>query len=59
MYIVLGQEQTFHKFDVHRFSILPLILVFSAFYVRTIKELILILLIHIQAAHVFALHASS
>jgi hypothetical protein len=39
---VLGQEQTFHKFDVHSFSILPLILVFSAFYVRTIKELILI-----------------
>jgi hypothetical protein len=29
---VLGQEQTFHKFDVHSFSILPLILVFTVLF---------------------------
>ena len=29
---VLGQEQTFHRLDVHSFSILPLILVFTVFF---------------------------
>lgn len=35
---VLGQEQTFHKFDVHSFSID--IGFYSAVYAKTIKELI-------------------
>jgi hypothetical protein len=37
---VLGQEQTFHKFDVHSFSILPLILVYTMlFMLEQLKNL--------------------
>ena len=37
---VLGQEQTFHKFDVHSFSILPLILVLTVlFMLEQLKNL--------------------
>jgi hypothetical protein len=40
MYIVLGQEQTFHKFDVHSFSIWPLLLVFTVlFMLEQLKNL--------------------